>query len=349
MLIVGTIIGAGFASGRELVSFFGSGISLWVAFLCGGAIFGLCALFLWIGSVTGARNVTQLNERLIGRFHFLPDSFLLINSLIVLSGMLAGMDSLGSLFFPLSPLYAVAAGVLGVIVVHKGIKGLLRCNGIVVPCMILALLTVCGLSIAGGWIDFSLGRFTLTTLPTTAVYVSMNMILASTVLTTLGPLKKKQILLSAGIAAAVMTGLLVALILALNSCGDSTAEMPVLEMAKAISPILYVLIALVIGVSIFTTMLTAMSGLCAWFSCVLGKGIFCPIVVLLAGLLLSRLGFLKVVGLLYPVIGVLGLFYMLLCIVFALRCRRSAKAPNAFFDQCDHKIHQRRKHAKNHR
>ncbi|MDE6398093.1 MAG: transporter, partial [Clostridiales bacterium] len=50
MLIVGTMIGAGFCSGRELVSFFGSGISVFVAPLCGVCIFFVCVLFLYIGT-----------------------------------------------------------------------------------------------------------------------------------------------------------------------------------------------------------------------------------------------------------------------------------------------------------
>ena len=39
MLIVGTMIGAGFCSGREIVSFFGSRISIFVAPICGVLIF----------------------------------------------------------------------------------------------------------------------------------------------------------------------------------------------------------------------------------------------------------------------------------------------------------------------
>lgn len=347
MLIIGTIIGAGFASGREIISFFGSGISVLIAFLCGGAIFALCALFLWLGSVTKAKNVSELNVKLIGRLHVIPDCFLLLNSLIVLGGMLAGMNSLGNMFIKASPLFSIIGGILCIFVVHKGIKGLLRCNNIVVPLIIIMLFLVCGISIFTGGIDVSLGIFKISALPTVAIYVSMNMMLASTVLTTLGNMKKKEILLSSAIAAIIMTVLILVLILSLNSYGNLAADMPVLEMAKAINPVLYGLIAIIIAVSIFTTMLTAMSGLCAWFGNILGRGLYCPIVVFLAGMIVSYLGFMKVVALLYPLIGLLGLFYIVLGIIYAIRYTASARSLNAPFYKRNNKIHKRGEHAKN--
>ena len=67
MLIIGTIIGAGFASGRELVSFFGTRISPFTAVLCGLAIFALSVVFLFIGSKLRSSNVSEVNRKLAGR------------------------------------------------------------------------------------------------------------------------------------------------------------------------------------------------------------------------------------------------------------------------------------------
>lgn len=331
MLIIGTVIGAGFASGREIVSFFGTGIPLLAAPVCGLGIFALCSLYLWLGSTTGARNVSELNVKLMGRFHFIPDSFLLLNSLIVLSGMLAGCDSLGGMFLPLSPLYSIAAGCACAFVVHKGLSGIMKCNCVIVPLIIFSLVLVCVGAIRADEADLSLGNLTALIMPVSAVYVSMNMILASTVLTTLGKLTRRQILVPSALAAAMMTVLMTLIILMLNSCPVTESDMPVLSAAASLSPWLYGLIAAIIGVSIFTTMLTAMSGLCAWFSTVFGNGIYCPIIVLLAGILLSRLGFNKVVSLLYPVIGVLGLLYIAIGVIYALRTTAAVQRLSARF------------------
>ena len=55
MLVVGTVIGAGFASGREIVAFFGVTPSPWVALLCAAITFVMCAVFLLVGETTVPR------------------------------------------------------------------------------------------------------------------------------------------------------------------------------------------------------------------------------------------------------------------------------------------------------
>ncbi len=151
------------------------------------------------------------------------------------------------------------------------------------------------------------------------VYVAMNMMLASTVLTTVGKMDKKTIFLSSGIAAALMGVLIFVLMTALNRTPETGAEMPVLEMARALNPFVYYLMAVVIAISIFTTMLTAMSGLVSWFSSFWGNQSFCALIVLGAGFALSNLGFSNVVKFLYPVIGALGVVYTALGLIFAAR------------------------------
>ena len=347
MLIIGTIIGAGFASGRELVSFFGNRISPFTAVLCGMAIFVLSVVFLFIGSRLRSTNVSEVNRKLAGRAHVVVDSFLLVNNFIVLAGMLAGMDSLGNLVLKIRPAWSILSGALCVFVVCRGIKGLLNCNSLVVPLIIVSMIFVCAYSAAGG--GMPVREFQSKTLLTLVVYVCMNMMLASTVLTTMGEMSKKQIFVSSAIAAFIMTVLILLLILALNNNPFESADMPVLEMARKISPIVFGLILVVIAVSIFTTMLTAMSGLVAWFSSVFGSRLYSAVFVLLLALALSNLGFSNLVGYLYPVIGVLGVIYTVLCLVYVVREAASAKACRKFFHKRDSEVHKRGKNAKNKR
>ena len=49
MLIVGTMIGAGFASGREIVTFFGEVPNAVVALIAGVLVFACSVLFLFVG------------------------------------------------------------------------------------------------------------------------------------------------------------------------------------------------------------------------------------------------------------------------------------------------------------
>lgn len=322
MLIVGTMIGAGFCSGQEIVAFFGSGISVAVAPLCGLCIFAVCVLFLQIGAKVNKKSFDKVNAEVLGKYHFVADFFLLANNTVVLSAMIAGVNSLCKPFMPV-PVLGAAAAIACAAIAYRGAKGMLDCNFLLVPVIIVVLTVVCAGALRTGEMGASAGVFRFFVLPSCIVYVSMNMLLASTVLTTLGGLSRKQILWGSGIAALILTVLLFLLITALNSTGRTGADMPVLEIAAAGGKGLYAAVSLITGLSIFTTMLTAVGGLCAFLGERGGNRIVDCIVVVTAGVLLSFIGFARVVQLFYPLIGVLGLVYIVACIRFV----RAKKQP----------------------
>ncbi len=315
MLIVGTVIGAGFCSGREIVSFFGSGVSVAVAPVCGVCMFFICVLFLSIGSRINEKSFDKVNAVLLGKFHTVADIFLLVNNLIVLSAMIAGLNSL---LKPVCdfPVWGIAAAALCCVIACKGAKGMLDCNFIVVPVIIISLIAVCSVALGTGIMDTSLGVFRARIFPIGIIYVSMNMMLASTVLTTLGKLSRKQILWGSFLAAFFLTVLLTLIITALNCTGNYDAEMPILEIAETSGKWLYVVLSIVIGISIFTTMLTASGGLIGYMHGKMGGKFFDSSIVVIAGTVLSFLGFTRVVTVFYPVVGILGLIYIIMSIKF---------------------------------
>ena len=318
MLIVGTIVGAGFVSGREIISFFGHNASPWTAVLVAVLIFAVSFLFLFIGSRLNSRNVSEVNVKLAGRFHIIADAFLLVNSFIVLAAMLAAMDSLGnSSLLPIAPVYSIVTGILCVFVVCKGVKGLIQCNKAVVPLMAFALVFIgifTVLTATGGGAPVAFPSFGVA-----LVYICMNMVLASTVITTLGRMNLKTMLLSSGLAGIIMGALVAVLMAALNAWGETNADMPVLAMSRQIHPVFFYAMVIIIAASIFTTMLAAMSGLVAWFEGIFGGKLFSAFVILAGGFILSNLGFSTVVKYFYPVIGVFGVVYVFLGCVFAAR------------------------------
>lgn len=326
MLIIGTMIGAGFCSGREIVSFFGSGISVFVAPICGIIIFAACVLFLTVGAKIGEKSFDKVNKALLGKYHFVADGFLLLNNLIVLSAMVAGFNSLCKPLVPI-PVFGTVAAVVCALIVGRGAKGMLDCNFLVVPVIIVSLAAVCFSAFKTGIMDASLGVFRLRLFPVSAVYVSMNMMLASTVLTTLGKLSKKQIILSSALAAVFITALLALIITALNCTGNYAAEMPILEISSGAGKWLYVILSIVTGISIFTTMLTAVGGLCGYLEGKFAGKIFNSAVVIIAGTVFSFLGFTRVVSLFYPLVGVLGLAYIAVCAHYLRKTSAMLRAP----------------------
>lgn len=319
MLIIGTVIGAGFASGREIVSFFGASyISPVVAIVCGVLLGAGSFLFLAVGTKYKARNVSDVNARLMGRLHPAADLFLLFNSLIVLAGMLAGFDSLGNMLFPLQPLYSIVGAVCCAAVVYKGVSGLVKCNTVLIPAVIGVIIAVCALRF-GPPLSDATARFS----PAAClVYASMNLILAATVLSVTDVGYKTAAVCSV-LAGIVMTVLMLLIIFALNANGAEGA-MPLLGFARKYPPLFYTMAA-VVAAAIFTTMLTAASGLTDWLTAVTGDRKFSLAAVLLAGLILSNLGFEAVVSWLYPVIGILGAIYISVILIHLARPRLRSK------------------------
>lgn len=331
MLIVGTIIGAGFASGKEITAFFGQNISPFVAPVVGLGIFLLCYLFCTIGRIFKSRDFGEVNHKLLGKLHVVADAFLLLNSLIVLSGMLSGMDSLFGEIFPIAPAYSIISGVLCAVIVAKGLKGLLSGNSVIVPFIILFIILVCCFNIGKPNFSFSFGPFTI---PAVIIYVCMNIMLACTVLTTVDE-KPKTVFWASLIAALIMTALMLVIILTLNN-SDVNSDMPLITIASSTSKILYYVAVAAVATSVFTTMMTAMSGLTTWLTPLTGDKRFAVAVSLVAGLIVSNLGFNNVVAYLYPLIGIVGLIYVILCTYFLVKKSSAFKKP---FGKRNGKVH----------
>jgi len=318
MLLVGTIIGAGFASGKEILSFFGDNIPFYIAPLSGLLIFGCSVLFLALSKRIKAESLSAANSKIMGRAHVAADIFLLFNSLVVLSGMLAAMDSLFSMVLPIVPAYSIISGILCALIVAKGIKGLLGGNMILVPVLIVLIVIICCFSIGTPQFLYSFRWFYPSAV---IVYVSMNMMLAGTVYMTIKDLSLRQIIMSSVLAALVIAAIMSLIIFALNTTGIKT-DMPLMQIALNKNKTLFYVALAAIAACIFTSMMVAMSGLTQWLKGLIGDTKYSVILVLLAGLIFSNLGFENVVSFLYPVIGVLGAVYIGICLVYFAKIRR---------------------------
>lgn len=306
MVSVGTMIGAGYASGQEIAAFFGWSPSLFVPIFCGVLMFVFTTVLLLAGNRTGSSSLAQVNAKLFGRLKGVVDGIMLFNALIVLSAMMAGMDSTMADAFGFALPYGVFAAGLAVIVLRRGNGGLLAANVAVVP-FILIIITVTCLSAS-----LDVGEFRFSALPSCFTYVSMNLLLSAGVLVQQKGMTTKQILISSAISSA-----LIAFVMALICCAlpaASSVELPMLSLARG-SNAAYVFFTLCLAVSIFTTLLSALSTLRSW-AAAQGDGTLGMLAAVIIASLVSGFGFKGVVNFFYPVIGVVGLLYMLRCAFF---------------------------------
>ena len=306
MLIVGTMIGAGFASGKEIVTFFGEVPNPLTALITGVLVFGCSVLFLFVGRRVKKSDLGEVNGVVFGKARALADVFMLFNSMTVLGAMLAGADSLLAEFIDLKPLASVALGILCAVISVRGLKGILKANAVLVPIMVTVMSVCCIMAF-----DFPLKFTELKIAPHYLVlYVAMNMILGGGVLTTVNDLSPREILLSSAVAALIISALLMCIMSALQSCSAAHADLPMLLIALKSGKAMYFISFAVIGAAIFTTMLTAFKSLFDYLNGLIKHSAVTAAVVLLGGLAVGMFGFSNVVGRLYPVIGGIGLVYI---------------------------------------
>ena len=216
MLIIGTMIGAGFASGREVVSFFGAVPNMFIALITGVLVFGCSVLFLFVGRRVRKSDIGEVNGEVFGKLRPLADVFMLFNSMTVLGAMLAATDSLASEFIDIRPFASIVLGIVCAIISIKGLSGVIKANAVLVPIMVVFLLVCCILAI-----DFPFAAQSSPIRPYSIIlYVSMNMILGGGVLTTVHKLSPREILLASSVAAVAIAAILMFIMGALQSSSD---------------------------------------------------------------------------------------------------------------------------------
>lgn len=329
MVSVGTMIGAGYASGQEIAAFFGWNPSLFVPLLCGLLMFFFTAVLLLVGSKLGASSLASVNDKLFGKLKVIVDGVMLFNALVVLSAMMAGMDGALTDAFGRALPYGVFAAGVAVIVLRRGNKGLLAANVAVVPFIIAVIIATCLTS------PLTVGEFRLSSIPSCFTYVSMNLLLSAGVLVQQKGMTTKQILLSAAISSVLIASAMAMICLALPAA--SSVELPVLSLARG-SNVAYTLFTLCLAVSIFTTLLSALSTLRSW-AAAQGDGTLGMLASVIVAALVSMFGFGGVVNFFYPVIGVIGLLYLVRCALFLF-------PPAKLFQQRHRAVHTARENAK---
>lgn len=331
MVCVGTMIGAGYASGQEIAAFFGWNPSLFVPLACGGLMFAFTAVLLLVGRRLDTDSISGAHAAMFGRARPAVDAIMLFNALIVLSAMIAGMDATGRDMFGAALPYGALTCLVGVLVLRRGNGGLLAANVAVVPFIIVVLTLTC-LSA-----PLDAGAFRIGELPSCLTYVSMNLLLSAGVLVRQRGMSVRQIFAASGLSAALIAGVMSLICCALPAA--SSSELPMLSLARG-SQLTYTLFALCLAVSIFTTLIGALSTLQSW-AAAKGDGTLGMLVSSVFATVISSFGFQRVVDYCYPVIGVIGLLYLLRAAVFLARAQ--------FLGKRHKPVHAAGEHAQRHR
>ncbi len=305
-LIIGAFVGGGFASGKEILIYFSrfGYYSIVGCVLFGILFYWLTKMFLTLSHKTD--NDFCYNCNLFGRQISLKP-YLMVCNLVFVGSMLAGIKELGVDWGVLLIAFTVC---FVAVVLFTGVNGIEKVNCIFMPLVFVVVFLVLMLNINTA--PNTIATFSNTgTLLSSVIYLCFNILTLGMFLLEVGKnYTLTQIKKCSTISAIVLT--LVLLIVNLyfvthfNEVKNYT--FPLISLAGNIHPVLSLIVALVVYISMLTTLISSAFTIKEYLVCKVGnkRSIF---LVITLGLIISLFGFEKIVSKLYFIIGVIGFLF----------------------------------------
>ncbi len=340
---IGIIVGAGFASGQEILQYFTSFGLLGIV----GAIVST-ALFAYLGMTLtrlGSRMRTTSHKDVIykisGRFlGFIVDYIIIFTLFGVGVVMIAGAGSNLNQQFGMPPFVgSLLMVVLVFLTVLLNVDKVVGVIGSITPFLIFSVIGVSVYCLATmGDAQFTVLDSVATKVPTTLPnwfisainYVSFNIALGASMALVMGGAEKNEKTAAwGGFVGGLGLGILILLShLAIFSRIETVADadLPMLAIMNDISPILAIFMAFILYGMIFNTAVSMFYAFGARFISI-GTGRFKGFVfiTLVIGFCLSFVGFKQLVAYFYPLIGYIGLFLVAALIYASFRFPEKVK------------------------
>lgn len=323
LTIVGTTIGAGFASGREIWEFFSSyGIQSRHGIMTAMIIFGISSIFIvWISYKYQTENYYEVLVILMGKpLAKVFDGFIF---LYLFSGTMVMFAGSGATFKQWNLSYFTGIIFIAVfvwIVLLRDIDGLIELNSLVIPFLIFTLIYV-SYSYTSSHHDLSslYLRSHLKVWPSAITYSALNIISLFGVLSTMGKkVESIKEIIYGGTIAAFFLGLVATLmnsaLLKLESAQQY--EIPLFAMVSLEKPF-YIVTTIILWLAIYTTALSNVHGLVHriqrnWHY----PTVKISFLVILTIIPLAFIGFSTLVNILYPLYGVLNLYVLAVLLLY---------------------------------
>lgn len=324
LVIIGALIGAGFASGQEIYSFF---YSYGVIGLVGIIItFVLISFIIYKSLKIICENEINNYDEFLGIFikngKITKTINIVINILLLVTFyiMIAGFGAYFEQEIEVGKI--VGSSILAVmtaIVFFTSVKGVLKVSEYIVPVLIIFIVIIGGMNLATINFEVEIPVIKKGWLLSSIIYCSYNMILLIPILISL----RKQITRSSNIKyIAVISGILMTtistmifMLLTKSDVDISTLEMPVVYVIRTFFTRFKPVYAFIILSSIFTTAISIGIGFLQNVS--KNKKSYTQLVffMCITSLLISNFGFSKLVNFVYPLFGYLGIVQIISVII----------------------------------
>lgn len=354
-VFIGTIVGAGLASGKEITQFFTAyGYKSFIGILICGIIYILvCSMFVKISSSFNLKSYGELIKLIspgfLGQITDIFTSFFLMSGAAVI---LAGSGALLNQYFGLSKwIGIIIMALLSFLVLMKDTKGIIGINSIIVPSLILVISTIFIL-----YILFAKDFITLNHLKSipyyknewflsTLLYAGFNMLCCSGVLVPLtNEFKKNSTIIGGIILGSIGLTLLCTVInimLMLNVPYIYKYEIPLLYISHRFGNLLQVMLLAIIWFEMFSTVVSDVYSVGKMLQNMSEKGRVygtstfttglwnyflnhitykrSVVLILLLAFPFSQIGFSNLIKILYPSFGVISTIFIIQCSYFFIK------------------------------
>lgn len=340
MIFIGSIVGAGVCSGRELNQFFASyGIAGFMGLIFCGLLYIVFSKV--IIDITNKYKVSSYDEfvdlvcpKSVAKFINIVLTLFLLSSTSII---LAGSGSILNQYFGIPRWVGILIMfLLSSFFLLRKTTGLFEVNTIVVPTLIVVM---SGIFI--GYIvrnpetcHFSymrmIPRQKTNLFISTFVYVSFNIL---TIIGVIVPLtceikKPKEIIRGIVVGSTVLTvlGIYITFLMLVNPFHPKLYEIPLLGVAMGLSSILQFGMIGIMWLEMFSSQVSNIYSLSYYlrsrFKIPYNKGIF---LVAIGAAPFSMIGFARLVEILYPLYGVLSLVFLIYCLIFVYKDSKTQK------------------------
>jgi len=318
-VIIGTIIGAGFASGREIYTFFNVYGSIGVIGILIASIISGIVIYKVLKYIRNKKieNYNQYLEELVNSkktrdvFNIIINIFLLISFYIMIAGFCAYFKQ----EFNISPyIIGLIMAILCYFTFINRIEGVTKINTILIPMLIGVIILIGirnGLSISGELEDKMMvqqTKFGIGWLISSIEYACYNSILLIPILISLKKYSKNKEGIISIISASVFLILSIVLYLVLLSGGKEiiNVDLPLIYIVNKFGSIYRYLCGIVVVSAIFTTAISAGYGFLQNVSKDKATYKIIAIIICSTSILAIKLGFSYLVDLTYPIFGLLS-------------------------------------------
>ncbi len=324
---IGTVIGAGFASGREILEFFGVyGIKGIFGIIVSGLLFSILgSLFLLKIYKYRINGLNELVGTIFGhRFSFVLDTIIGLSLYTGYSVMLSGSGAIFKEELGLSFNLGIIVMVLFTFIVFLfKLEGLSIINTILVPILIIGILfTSIYLNTREGFNISNIEGVRLTAkgnfISSSLLYFGSNSLIIIIVFSSLLPLvkDKKTAILGGAIGGFILLLLGISILLSMLIYYNEVAnlEIPMLKICGSINTVYRKVYALILWIAIFTTAIANGFG---FMNRMEDKNkLIYTALFFISAIPLAKFGFANLVGIIYPLSGAIGIVLMIFILVY---------------------------------